>query len=103
MVGRGTTGIPGANVTISISYQPADDAPARPVVELAVEHGSVEVSPNGTVIRFYSQSVLRGATVEEVRGSVEGEVGDEDIPETEIVATVDPDVDGRLNWIIRCG
>ena len=56
----GTTGIPGANVTISISYQPADDAPARPVVELAVEHGSVEVSPNGTVIRFYSQSVLQG-------------------------------------------
>ena len=67
--GRGTTGIPGANVTISISYQPADDAPARPVVELAVEHGSVEVSPNGTVIRFYSQSVLQGATVEEVRGA----------------------------------
>ena len=43
----------------------------------------------------------KDATVEEVRGSVEGEVGDEDIPETEIVATVDPDVDGRLNWIIR--
>ena len=96
--GTATTTLPGTNVTISISYQPVDEAPARPVVDLTVVYSSVDVSSDGRVIRFSSNSTLQSAAVEEVRGTTEGEVGGRPLAEADVVATVDPNVEGRLNW-----
>ena len=99
--GFGPTQEPGVNVSLHVAYSAIDGAIARPVLNLSLEHTPVEIGAAGRVITFTSQAGLNLAAVREVSGSVGGSVGGSDLPQTEIVARVDPTVDGRLHWSIR--
>ena len=99
--GFGPTQEPGVNVSLHIVYSAIDGAVARPVVNLSLDHSPVEIEGAGRIITYTSQAGLRLAAVREITGSVEGSVGGNDLPQTEVVARVDPAVDGRLHWSIR--
>ena len=99
--GFGPTREPGVNISLSVVYNPIDEAIARPVVNLTLEHTPVEIDEVRRTIIYSSQSRLQLATVREVTGSVGGSIGDRNLTQTEIIARVDTVVDGRLNWSIR--
>ena len=84
-----------ASVTlnISITYQPVNPRDPRPAVILTLEQRGL--STDSRQITFSSISTLQQPTV---AGGLGGRVNEENLPTSQITATIDPEVDGQLRW-----
>ena len=84
-----------ASVTlnINITYQPVNPRDPRPPVILTLEQRGL--STDSRQITFNSISTLQQPTV---AGGLGGRVNEENLPTSQIRATVDPEVDGQLRW-----
>ena len=92
---QGTATQASVTLNISITYQPANASAPRPATILTLEQQ--DLATDSRQITFNSISTLQHPTI---AGGLGGRVNEENLPTSQVMVTVDPEVDGQLRWNI---